>query len=124
MKQCIEYVRSARWSEEALAHAQFHLALLYREQGIEPEETEVLQTAARRVLERYQEYAPPCVRDSGDELMVLDDLQPTFLGRWTGRSLLKCLQKQADKERAEGKIDEKGFPLHEMQQQLYQEQVV
>jgi hypothetical protein len=99
IKQCIEFAKSSRWSMEALARAQFHLATLYEEQGEEAAEAKVLKGEARKVLEKCRDFAAECVRETKDEMMIFDDLQPTFQGRYTGHTLLKCLQKQSRQER-------------------------
>jgi hypothetical protein len=68
------------------------LATLYEEQGVEDEEAQALKSEARIILDKCRQYAAECVRDSEDEMMIFDDLQPTFQGRYTGRRLLKHLQ--------------------------------
>jgi hypothetical protein len=67
---------------------------LYREQDFDEEAAAELEGRADAFLEEFQEYIPEAVRDSGDKLMIFDDLQPTFLGRYTGVKLLKHLQEQ------------------------------
>ncbi|KAF4828998.1 Transcription activator GutR [Colletotrichum tropicale] len=92
MKQCVECALNSQWSTVALARAEFHLALLYEKQGTDELEAQALRSKARQVLEQNREFAAECVKDSDDELMIFDDLQPTLLGRYTGTALLKHLQ--------------------------------
>jgi hypothetical protein len=67
---------------------------LYREQGIEELAATELEGNANGFLDEFSKYISEAVRDSGDKLMIFDDLQPTFLGRYTGVKLLTHLQKQ------------------------------
>ena len=46
-----------------------------------------------QVLNEFGNYAAECVRGVDDKMMILDDLQPHFVGRYTGRALLQHLQK-------------------------------
>jgi len=61
-----------------------------------------LKQEARVVLDERSQYAAECVRATGDEMMIFDDLQPTFLGRYTGRTLLWCLQGWHEKTKGGG----------------------
>ena len=99
IKQCIECAKNLKWSKEALARAQFHLATLYNEQGVEEDEAKSLKGEARKVLEKCRDYAAECVRGVEDEMMIFDDLQPTFQGRYTGRTLLRHLQEWSRQEK-------------------------
>jgi hypothetical protein len=46
------------------------------------------------VLNEVRGYAPAPIRDSGDDMMIFDDMQSTFWGRYTGRKLFKFMQEQ------------------------------
>jgi hypothetical protein len=92
MQQCIDYVRSSKWDRAATARAQYHLALLYREQGIQEDAAVALEAEAQSLLDDFGDHAAASVCATGDKMMILDDLQPSFLGRYTGRALLKHLQ--------------------------------
>jgi len=67
--------------------------MLYESQGIVDREVEELKRQARIVLEDCRMYAAECVRNVADEMMIFDDLQGTFNGRYTGVKLLPHLQK-------------------------------
>ncbi|KAK1750091.1 transcription activator GutR [Echria macrotheca] len=95
IRLCIKEAKSSRWSPEALARAQYHLALLYEEQGGNEEEAKTLRGQGEKVLNEVRDYAPPPIRDSGDNMMIFDDMQSTFWGRYTGRKLFKFMQEQA-----------------------------
>lgn len=75
-----------------MCRACLHLSLLYREQGIKRDEAVKLELQAEELLEKFGHYAAKSVRETKDKLMIFDDLQPTFLGRYTGQKLLKHLQ--------------------------------
>lgn len=92
MQQCIECVKISKWDRAAFARAKYHLAVLYREQEIEGDAAASLEEEAGQVLFEIGNHAAECVCGVDDKMMILDDLQPTFLGRYTGRSLLKHLQ--------------------------------
>lgn len=93
IQQCIECVKISNWDAAAFARAKYHLALLYREQNIEEDAAAAMEAEAMQVVNEFGSYAAECVRGVNDKMMILDDLQPSFLGRYTGRSLLKHLQK-------------------------------
>lgn len=92
MQRCLESAKMYRWSRVAIARAKYHLALLYRAQGTEEAKASKLEHDADVVLAENQGYAAECVQLVSDKMMILDDLQPTFAGRFTGRGLLKHLQ--------------------------------
>lgn len=92
IKQCIDIVNMSTWDRVAFARAKYHLALLYMQQDIEPDAVSALEEDVTQVLKEYGSYAAECVHGDDDKLMILDDLQPTFVGRYTGRTLLKHLQ--------------------------------
>ncbi|KAF4869365.1 Transcription activator GutR [Colletotrichum siamense] len=92
MEQCVECARDSKWSIVGLARAEYHLATLYEIRGVEEKEAKALKAKSTEVLEQNRRFAEQCVQDSGDELMIFDDLQPTLLGRYTGTALLKKLQ--------------------------------
>ncbi|KAK0385014.1 hypothetical protein NLU13_7492 [Sarocladium strictum] len=94
MQQCLEFSKSSWWDRAAYTRAQYHLALLYREQGIEEQAADHLEGLANSFLDEFSEYISEAVRGVDDKLMIFDDLQPTFLGRYTGVQLLKHLQEQ------------------------------
>jgi hypothetical protein len=75
-----------------MAMAQYRLALLYEEQGIQEEKAKELKEDARMVLALFQNYTVKWIRETGDEMAILESLQPTFGGRYTGRNLLKYIQ--------------------------------
>lgn len=93
MQQCIELVKSSEWDRVALARAKYHLALLYNEQGLREDKAETLKAEVETVLNEFTSYAAECVHGVEDKMMILDDLQPSFFGRYTGVNLLKHLQK-------------------------------
>ena len=101
MKECLEWATNSSIDVSALARVQFHLATLYKEHMIKDESAATpaleahvkeLEALSETFLKGYGHTAAECVRNSSDKLMILDDLQPTFLGRYTGHGLLKCLQ--------------------------------
>ncbi|KAI1845649.1 hypothetical protein JX266_008260 [Neoarthrinium moseri] len=92
IQQCIECARNSKWDRAALARAQYHLALLYREQGMQEDDAIALEAETDALLEEFGDHAAASVCATGDKMMILDDLQPSFLGRYTGRTLLKHLQ--------------------------------
>ena len=97
MEQCIGRAQSApQWPEEALGRAQHHLAIIYRERSGDGdvEKANKLQEDARRVLIKYRHYAPDHIQDTNDDMMIFDDMQGTFTGRYTGRDLLPHIQTQ------------------------------
>ncbi|KAI0127980.1 hypothetical protein BJ170DRAFT_397576 [Xylariales sp. AK1849] len=92
MKQCIECTKESKWTEEALARAQFHLSTLYGEHGIEAGEARQLEDEARKVSNKYSSFVSECLQDADDLMLVFDEFQPTFDGRFTGQRLLKQMQ--------------------------------
>lgn len=78
------------------ARARYHLALLYRELDVEEEAAAAMEKEAQVFLDEYGDYAADCVRGADDKMMILDDLQPTFSGRYTGLNLLKRLQEHPE----------------------------
>ncbi|KAK3368627.1 nb-arc and tpr domain-containing protein [Podospora didyma] len=100
IRRCISTARSSRWSKEALGRAQYHLALLYEEQGSEDRDDEIkeLKAAAMEVLEEFRHYIPRSIRETGDIMMMFDDMQPTFQGRYTGRTLLPHIQARSKQQ--------------------------
>lgn len=90
--QSIEYAKISSWDRAALARAQYHLSMLYREQNIQEDAAIALEAQAQTLLDDFGDHAAESVQALGDKMMILDDLQPTFLGRYTGRKLLKHLQ--------------------------------
>ncbi|KAK3357865.1 nb-arc and tpr domain-containing protein [Lasiosphaeria hispida] len=101
IKQCIKAARDARWSEEALGRARYHLALLYEERGGEEEAARLLMEEAKKVLDKFRHYAPWKIREAGNDMMIFDDMQGTFTGRYTGRNLLRHLQDRAKRQQEE-----------------------
>lgn len=93
IESCIECAKNSKWPEEALGRAKFHLALLYEMEGV-GEETQVrtLRAEAKVILDKYSIFTAKCAREKGSDLVIFDDLQPTFLGRYLGRKLLEYLQ--------------------------------
>lgn len=51
-----------------------------------------LEALAQALLDEYGDHAAQSVQDTNDKMMILDDLQSSFLGRYTGQTLLKHLQ--------------------------------
>lgn len=95
MKQCIRIAQAApQWPVEALGRAQHHLALAYEERGLEgdKEAAESLREESKKVLDKFGQFAQERIRDSGDGMMIFDDLVGTFSGRYTGRHLLRHIQ--------------------------------
>jgi len=68
------------------------LARVYRSLKINETEAAQLESDANAILAQYKSYAAECVQNSGNNMMILNDLQPTFLGRFTGLKLLKYLR--------------------------------
>lgn len=66
--------------------------MLYRERAIEEEQAAELEAESQDVLNEFSTYAAECVQGLEDKLMVLDDLQPTFMGRYTSTKLLLHLR--------------------------------
>jgi len=96
IKQCLRRARSVKWPHEAYGRAQHHLALIYDERGAEGDhaEAEALRAESRKVLEEYRSYTPQHIQDTGDEMMIFDDMQGTFTGRYTGMTLLRHVRMQ------------------------------
>ncbi|KAH8649070.1 hypothetical protein BX600DRAFT_109938 [Xylariales sp. PMI_506] len=92
MKQCMQCAKNMNLDRAAVARIQCHLAELYKEQGIETDEADKWEAEASRFVEEFEGYAAECVRKLGDKMVILNDLQPTFQGRFTGRKILLCLQ--------------------------------
>ena len=92
MRQCIQSTDNVRWPEEALGRARFHLSKIYRQQGIEDEETRDLEAKAMAVLKKYSSTTPAYLQGVKDEMMLFDDLQLADSGRFTGRALLRHIQ--------------------------------
>lgn len=96
IQTAIKTAQSNNWAAEALARARYHLALLYEERdGKQGDEAKALMAEARKVLETHKRWSPEVVRDAGDDMLILDDMQGTFTGRYTGRGLLMYLQEKA-----------------------------
>jgi hypothetical protein len=100
MKECIdtaiESAKNSRFPEESLGRAQLHLSKILREQGIEKEEADRLETNALNILYKYSLYASEFLRGIEDPMVMFDDLQSIFDGRFTGRQLLNYMQGVAD----------------------------
>jgi hypothetical protein len=96
MKECIdsaiESAKNSRFPEEALGRAQFHLSKILREQTVEKEEADKLETNALIILNKYSPYTSEFLRGIEDSMVLFDDLQSIFDGRFTGRELLKYMQ--------------------------------
>jgi tetratricopeptide (TPR) repeat protein len=113
IEQSIEAAKNHYIPPEAYGRAHYHLALLYEELGGEEAKVQELKAEAKKVLDEFAHYAPDALReaDSLPEshriMMIFDDMQGTFQGRYTGHSLLKYMrhakakqkQKQAEQER-------------------------
>ena len=101
MKQCLKRAQTVQWPHEAYGRAQHHLALIYEERGAvgDKEEADALREESTKVLNKYRHYAPDHIQDTGDEMMIFDDMQGTFTGRYTGMTLLKHIR------RYQGKLD-------------------
>jgi len=98
---CIKSALSSRWSTESLGRAQYHLATLYEEVGETKNAAEAksLREKGEKVLEEFKPNSPAAIRESGDNMMIFDDMQSTFWGRYTGRKLLKFMQERMKAER-------------------------
>ncbi|KAK1835681.1 transcription activator GutR [Podospora conica] len=103
MKQCIRRAQTVRWPQEAYGRVEHHLALIYDERGADGdrEEAERLRVDSKMVLEKYRLFTPQHIQDTGDEMMIFDDMQGTFTGRYTGTSLLKHIRSQPDPDDVE-----------------------
>jgi len=96
IQTAIKTAQSNKWAEEAMARARYHLALLYEERdGKQGEEAKALIAEARKVLDMHKRWTPKVILNAGDDMLILDDMQGTFTGRYTGRALLKYLQGKA-----------------------------
>jgi hypothetical protein len=92
MKESIEMAKDSKWSEEALARAQFHLSMIYKEQGVQLDEARNLEQQAVSVLVKYSNSTPDYLRGVEERMLLFDDLQPAEGGRFTGRGLLRHMQ--------------------------------
>lgn len=99
MKECIKSAQTVEWPHEALGRVQHHLALIYDERGAEgdKEEAEALREESTTTLNDYLKYTPDNIKSTGDEMMMFDDMQGTFTGRYTGRTLLPHIRRQQGK---------------------------
>ena len=97
MKRCVDIASSSTiWTDEALARAKYRLALLYERQGIEPDRRAELRREALQVLNKYKQFITDWVAETGDERIMLDDLQPTDEGRFVGRLLMRELWRRRE----------------------------
>ncbi|KAK0639447.1 hypothetical protein B0T16DRAFT_497542 [Cercophora newfieldiana] len=99
IEQSIEAAKNYRIPPEAYGRAHYHLALLYGELGADEAKVRDLKAEAMKILNEFAHYAPPALRDAAavpDEdkrmMMIFDDMQGTFQGRYTGHSLLKYMR--------------------------------
>ena len=78
--------------------------MIYDERGAEGdrEDAEALRKASGEVLNKFRRYIPQHIQDTGDEMMMFDDMQGTFTGRYTGRSLLDHIRRHQGKLQASG----------------------
>lgn len=99
MKQCLKRAQSVEWPHEAYGRAQHHLAKVYEERGAEgdKEEAEALREESTKTLNEYRKYTPLYIQETGDEMMMFDDMQGTFTGRYTGRTLLPHIRRRQGK---------------------------
>lgn len=99
MKQCLKRAQNVEWPHEAYGRAQHHLAIIYNERGAEgdKEEAEALREESTKTLNDYISFTPQHIRDTGDEMMMFDDMQGTFTGRYTGRTLLPHIRRRQGK---------------------------
>lgn len=92
MVECIECAKSSFFPEEALGRAQLHLSRIYKEQGLDNDETRALEAKGLKVLAKYSQYVSKGILGVEDDMVAFDDLQSIFDGRFTGTRLLKWMQ--------------------------------
>lgn len=99
---------ASRLPEEAYGKMLHHLSVIQRELGL-TEDAERSEAKSMTVLEKFRDYIAPCVAETGDHMMMFDDLQALFEGRWTGTKLLKHMQTCAlCREKAEAVVNYAG----------------
>ena len=71
--------------------------MIYEERGGDEDRVEALKLKeeARKVIDKFHDFTPRHIRESGDDMMIFDDMQGTFTGRYTGTRLLKHIQARA-----------------------------
>lgn len=108
-RECIDCAKTAsRLPEEAYGKMLHHLSVIQRELGLK-DDAEKAEAKALAILDKFKDYIAPCVKETGDEMMMFDDLQALFEGRWTGTKLLKHMQTCAlCKEKAEAVVNYPG----------------
>jgi len=105
----IEAAKNCRIPPEAYGRAHYHLAVLYGELGGEEARVQQLKAEAKKILDEFAHYAPSSLREaeSLDEdqriMMIFDDMQGTFQGRYTGHSLLKYMREVRSKKKQKEK---------------------
>jgi len=52
-----------------------------------------LKEEAMKIFNEFEHYAPDSLRELGDVMMIFDDMQGTFQGRYTGRRLLEHMRR-------------------------------
>lgn len=82
---------ASRLPEEALGKMLHHLSIVQRELKLD-REAEKTEFKASEIFKKFEDFVAPCVKETGDRMMMFDDLQALNEGRWTGRKLLKHMQ--------------------------------
>jgi hypothetical protein len=105
IEQCIEAAKEFRIPPEAYGRANYHLGLLYEESG-QAARAQPFKEEGMKIFKEFAHYAPESLREaktmkeSDRIMMIFDDMQGTFQGRYTGHSLLKHMRevKRQEKE--------------------------
>ncbi|KAK0613637.1 hypothetical protein B0T14DRAFT_526624 [Immersiella caudata] len=106
IEQSIEAAKSHFIPPEAYGRAHYHLALLLENLGGDVDRVQRLKAVAMEHIDKFAHHAPKILREAGDTLpeairlmMIFDDMQGTFQGRYTGHSLLKYMREMKAKEK-------------------------
>jgi hypothetical protein len=105
IEQSIEAAKAHYIPPEAYGRAHYHLALLLEAIGGEDDRVQRLKAVAMEHIDKFAHHAPRILReaDSLPEsqrlMMIFDDMQGTFQGRYTGHSLLKYMREMKAKEK-------------------------
>lgn len=97
IEQCIEAAKEYRIPPEAYGRANYHLGLLYEESGQEAK-AQPFKEEGIKIFKEFAHYAPEGLREAKPKkesdriMMIFDDMQGTFQGRYTGHSLLKHMR--------------------------------
>ena len=96
IRESIERARSAgrgKWPECSLGRAFLHLSRILAERSASEEEIKKYKDPGEEILAKYRHISQQFTPQTDDDLVLYDSLQPSFNGRYTGRHLIRLLQK-------------------------------